>query len=115
MTADESLKAQVMKEVEEALEAMLKISPAGTEITLSEIEQLVGQVLGRVQGELMQALVSRVEEKADEQRVTCAECGHVMSNKGQHKKVIDTEHGKVEVARRYLYCETCERGFFPPG
>lgn len=81
-----------MKEVEEALEAMLKISPAGTEITLSEIEQLVGQVLGRVQGELMQALVSRVEEKADEQQV--------MSNKGQHKKVIDTAHGKVEVARR---------------
>ena len=114
MTQNEILKAQVMREVEEAMEAMLKTSPAGTEITLSEIEQLVSQVVGRVQGKLMQAMVDRAEENEGEQKVVCAECGKVMSNKGRHKKKVETEHGKVEVERTYQYCETCQSGFFPP-
>jgi ribosomal protein S27AE len=114
MTKDKRLKAEVMNELEQALEMMLKKSPSESDITLSEIEQSVGQILGCIQGKLMQELVDWSEEKPSEKRAECPECGSKMSNKGPQNKMIQTEHGGVEVRRTYQYCPTCQNGFFPP-
>jgi uncharacterized protein with PIN domain len=55
-----------------------------------------------------QEATARVEEK-------CKTCGQAMRNKGQKKKVVESQIGELVVERGYYYCGECGAGIFPPG
>lgn len=84
-------------------------------LTLSQIEETVGEL----KFELTSLLVgSMVEVQARRQMgpgPRCERCGGEMYSKGKRRRRVVTSQGEIEVERRYHYCEACERGFFPPG
>jgi len=45
----------------------------------------------------------------------CKTCGQEMRNKGQKKKVVESQIGEIVMERGYYYCGECGAGIFPPG
>ena len=68
------------------------------------------QLMARLYGEL--AVQPEAEGVVDE---VCGECGAKMVPKGKRVRGVSHLEGDVHVNREYQRCETCQRGFFPPG
>jgi YgiT-type zinc finger domain-containing protein len=87
----------------------------GAGLTLSQIEETVGEL----KFELTRLLVeSMVEVQARRQKgpgPRCERCGGEMYSKGKRRRRVVTSQGEIEVVRRYHYCDRCGSGFFPPG
>jgi hypothetical protein len=114
MSGEEELKKHMLKEAEEAIEELLKRRKRPEEITLSEIEELVGEAGEQVKAGITRALVAESEDRQDV-ILKCEKCGGRMDYKGQKSKRVVTETGEVTVKRAYYYCPHCRVGIFPPG
>jgi hypothetical protein len=106
---EEQLQARIKGLVEEAL-ASGKNQP----LSLSEIEDIALAVRAKVGQEVAQALVEQ-QGTVSVPGPTCEQCGREMHYKGLKKRRIVSRSGEVDWERPYYYCETCRRGFFPPG
>jgi hypothetical protein len=114
MSGEEELKRRMLKEAEEAIEELLKKREMPEEITLSEIEELVGEAGEQVKAGITRVLVAESEDRQDV-ILKCEKCGRRMDYKGQKSKRVVTETGEVTVKRAYYYCPHCRVGIFPPG
>ena len=112
---DEELKARMMAETEAVLERLVKARKPAEAITLREIEALVLEARQEIEKRLTQILVDASTGQQVVPGPDCEECGGEMHYKGEREKRVVTQTGEVTLSRAYYYCETCKRGFFPPG
>jgi uncharacterized protein with PIN domain len=108
----EELKAKLLAEAERAIDEMLKDRQFREDMTLSEIEKLVGEAEAKFSQALTQELV---REHPDPKDGFCPECGGKLRYKGKRRKPLVTLRGEVEMERAYYVCQGCRAGYFPPG
>jgi hypothetical protein len=109
------LKAQLMAQVEAAIDQLLASRPPPETAQLADLEQAA-----RVAGQhLEQACTAELAaESAGELPVswpTCPACGRRMKAKGKRRRRLVTVTGEVPLEREYYYCGGCRQGSFPPG
>ena len=109
---EDELEARLLKRAEKAIRNMLEQKGERRGLSISEMEDLVGEL----EIDLRQALMQELVDEAHRQDVgLCEACGGKLRCKGKKSRRIVTLRGEVEVERDYYYCDTCKRGYFPPG
>jgi hypothetical protein len=95
-----ALKAEVMAEIEKAIEKGLDEAEKKGRLTLTVIEDIALQARGRV-GEAMTAALAGEAGGAEGEGVCCPSCGARMAYKGQKKRYVRTRSGEVLLERAY--------------
>jgi uncharacterized protein with PIN domain len=80
-------------------------------MTMSEIEAVIGASEGDFRQRALEEIIATQQENAK----TCPQCGNGLRNKGKRKRWVVTLRGESEIERTYYHCETCQKGYFPPG
>jgi uncharacterized protein with PIN domain len=109
-----SLKDDLMAELEVVVEQLLAEQGKAEELTLSEIEEVVLAAGKEIQARLTGRLVE-INAEGEQKPGICPVCGGKLRHKGYREKDVVTRTGEVRVKRAYYYCETCQKGIFPPG
>ena len=81
---------------------------------LSQIEEIILKLREEMGLEFAASLLNSQETTALVVE-KCKTCGKEMRNKGQKKKVVESQIGELVVERGYYYCGECGAGIFPPG
>ena len=84
-------------------------------LTLSQIEETVGELKFELTGLLVESMVEVQARRQMGPGPKCASCGGEMYSKGKKRRRVVTSQGEIEVERGYHYCDECGRGLFPPG
>jgi uncharacterized protein with PIN domain len=108
---EKDLEERLLEKAKEAIRALLERKNGRQDMTLSEMEELVGVFEHQIRQQVMQEIIN--EYKPDEV-FTCQLCGGKLHNKGKKKRHIVTVRGEVTVERDYYYCQSCQKGYFPP-
>ena len=111
-TESDELEARLLKQAEKAIRNLLEQKGGRRDLSLSEMEDLVGEFEIDLRQTVMQELVDEAQSQAVG---ICADCGGKRRYKGKKSKRVVTLWGEVEVERDYYHCVTCKRGYFPPG
>ena len=107
----DDLKAKLLAQAEVAIDKMLSDERLNDHMTLSDIEAVVGVSEADFRQRALEEIIAMQQESAK----TCPLCGSQLRNKGTRKKRVVTLRGESEIDRTYYHCETCKRGYFPPG
>jgi hypothetical protein len=110
----DDLETQLLAQAQVAIRAMLAKKKPTDEITLTEIERLVGTLGDELLAGVTQTLVNDAQQ-GQKPAVGCPECEEIMTYKGMKARQVVTVRGEVVVERAYYYCHRCRRGFFPSG
>ena len=108
----DELKKRLQERANEAIEKLLAQKGGRQDLSMDEMEDLVGEFELEVRQSLMQEMVADAQET---QSGLCETCGGKLRDKGKKPKRVVTLRGEVKVERDYYQCETCGRGYFPPG
>lgn len=106
----DELKARLLAEAEASIERMLADKRMGQQMTISEIEDVIGDL----EMNFRQRVLGEVMGEQETQTLSCPECGGKLRNKGQRTKQVVTLRGETSVKRNYYQCEACGQGIFPP-
>jgi len=106
----DELKAKLLAEAEAALEKMLSDERMSQRMTITEIEDVIGDL----ENDFRQRILSEVMGEQTDQAMSCPDCGGQLRNKGKHTKRLVTLRGEADVERSYYQCEACGKGVFPP-
>jgi hypothetical protein len=85
------------------------------EASFDEIGHQVTPRRQRLMGELMSQLALQQGSGVVVEGLTCEECGHALTYKGQPGRGVDHLEGEARLKRAYYHCAHCEGGLFPPG
>jgi len=108
----EELEKQLKAKAEEAIRNLLAKLPDKSELTMTDIEKLVGEMGHEVTQSATQAITQR--EQAEPSEVICEACQVRMQKRGKRKKHVVTKRGEIELERQYYVCPQCNAGIFPP-
>jgi YgiT-type zinc finger domain-containing protein len=111
-TEQADLKARLLAQAETVFEQLLEQKAGRRDLSLSEMEDLVGTLEVELRQAVMQTLV---EESQAEGPGLCPACGGKLRHKGKRRKQVVTVRGEVTVERDYYVCTECGAGHFPPG
>ncbi len=111
-TQSDELKKRLQDRAYEAIEKLLEQKAGRRDLSMSEMEDLVGEFELDVRQSLMQEIVADAQET---QSGLCETCGSKLRYKGKKPKRVVTLRGEVSVERDYYQCENCRSGYFPPG
>jgi NADH pyrophosphatase NudC (nudix superfamily) len=106
----EELRASLVAQAEAAIDKMLSDERLNEQMTLSDIEAVVGVSEADFRQRALEAIIAVQQASAR----TCPLCGSQLRNKGKRKKRIVSLRGETDVERTYYQCETCRKGYFPP-
>jgi len=106
----DDLKTKLLAQAEVAIEKMLSDERMSEQMTLSEIEDVIGEL----ETDFRQRVLKDVVGEQRSEHTICPECGSKMRNKGKHSKRIVTLRGETDIERRYWQCQVCSTGVFPP-
>lgn len=106
----DELKAKLLEEAKASIEKMLSDERMSDEMTLTEIED----VIGNLETDFRQRVLNEVMGEQQNKITSCPECGGKLRNKGKHTKRQVTLRGEVDLERVYYQCEVCGTGVFPP-
>lgn len=109
-TNRDELKAKLLAQAEAAIDKMLSDERLSEQMTMSEIEAVVGESEADFRQRSLEEIIATQQANVK----TCPLCGGTLHNKGKRKKWVVTLRGESEIERTYYYCETCEKGYFPP-
>jgi NADH pyrophosphatase NudC (nudix superfamily) len=109
-TDRDKLKAKLLAQAEAAIDKMLSDERLSEQMTLSEIEAVVGES----EADFRQCALEEIIATQQANAKTCPLCGNSLRNKGKRKKRVVTLRGESEIERTYYHCETCQNGYFPP-
>jgi len=110
-TQREALKAKLLARAEAAIDEMLRDERLHEQMTLSQIEQVVGLS----ETDFRQAALEEIIALQQATPTTCPLCGGQVENKGKKRKQVASRRGEADIGRAYYQCQTCHRGYFPPG
>jgi uncharacterized protein with PIN domain len=111
----EEMKVFLSAEADAMIEKIITEREMNGEITLDEIEEMVIEAGREFQTVLTEAMIEAEEGASRQKKTICPECGEKMRHRGYRDKPLVTRTGEVILRRAYYRCETCGRGFFPPG
>jgi hypothetical protein len=111
-TQSDELKKRLQDRAYEAIEKLLEQKAGRRGLSMSEMEDLVGEFELDVRQSLMQAIVADAQET---ESGLCETCGGKRRYKGKKPKRVVTLRGEVSVECDYYQCESCGSGYFPPG
>ena len=111
LTSREELKAKLLARAEAAIDELLHDERLHERMTLSQIEQVVGQS----EADFRQAALEEIIALQQEKLTSCPLCGGRLENKGKRRKQVVSLRGEAEIERTYYQCHACGRGYFPPG
>jgi len=106
---------------EEVMSGMKEWRLQHPKATLREIEAALDARLGQMRARMLQDLAlasvaADIQGAQAHDRPLCPQCGRVLESRGQHRRVLTTQHNQpLELERSYGICPTCGEGFFPPG
>lgn len=106
----DDLKAKLLSEAEAAIEKMLSDNRVSEQMTLTEIEDVIGEL----ETDFRQRVLKEMMGEQDRIVQSCPDCGGKLRNKGRHSKRLVTLRGEVDVERTYYQCTDCGKGVFPP-
>jgi len=106
------LKARLLAEAEAAIDRLLQASKGRRDLSMTEMEDLVGDLETDFRQTVMQELVNDSQAKGNG---LCPACQGKLRNTGKKRKRIITVRGEVEVERDYYVCQACDTSYFPPG
>jgi len=113
MTEDRhELEKKLRAKAEEAIRKLLTTLPDKSELTMSDMEALIGKMGHEMMQDTMQAVAQTEQVEATE--VMCEACGCRMQKRGKRKKQVVTRRGEIELERPYYVCPECGQGIFPP-
>lgn len=75
MKTDEEFKARLMAEMEAEIEKLLGEAGEPGEVTLTEIEQAVGEAGRLIEQRIVERLVEEAAREQGQEKVKCPECG----------------------------------------
>lgn len=107
----EELKQEFIEQAHSVFEQVM----AGEGLSLSQIEEKVGELRFKLTGKLVESKVKLEVKKQQGPGVNCQGCGREMRDKGLKKRTIMTSQGEIELERAYNHCVHCRQGVFPPG
>lgn len=107
----DDLKAKLLAQAEAAIDKMLSDERLNNHMTLSDIEAVVGMSEADFSQRTLEEIIAMQQESVKR----CPLCESQLRNKGKRKKQVVTLRGESEIERTYYQCETCQRGYFPPG
>ena len=110
-TRREALKAKLLARAEATIDNLLEDERLHEKMTLSEIERVVGVS----EADFRQAALEEIIALQQETPTTCPICGGKLENKGKRRKQVVSLRGEAEIERTYYQCQSCKRGYFPPG
>ena len=110
-TTADGLKKRLQKRANEAIEHLLEQKAGRQDLSMSEMEDLVGEFEVEVRQAMMQELVAEGQQTTPG---VCESCGGKLRYKGKKPKQVVTLRGEVKVERDYYQCATCGTGYFPP-
>jgi len=106
----DELKVRLLARAEAAIDELLKDERLHEKMTLSEIEQVVGQSEVDFRQAALEAVIGLQQETA----ITCPLCGGKLEHKGKRRKQVVSLRGETEIERTYYQCQQCGHGYFPP-
>ena len=110
MKKDE-LKAKLLAEAEASIEKMLSDERMSKKMTITEIEDVIGDL----ERDFRQRVLSEVVGEQEAKLRKCPDCGGKLRNKGKHTKRMVSLRGETDIERSYYQCEACGEQIFPPG
>jgi len=111
-TQSDELKKRLQDRANEAIEKLLAQKGGRRDLSMDEMEDLVGEFELEVRQSLMQEIIADTQET---HTGLCETCGGKLRYKGKKPKRVVTLRGEVTVERDYYRCEGCGSGYFPPG
>lgn len=108
----DNLKNRLRQHAEASVDRLLEQKAGRRDLSMTEMEDLVGQLEMELRQALMQELVN---EAQIEDVGLCPECSGKLRYKGKKRKQVVTVRGEVKVERDYYHCAECGSGYFPPG
>jgi hypothetical protein len=113
-TKKDQLKAQLLKQYDTQLDKLLEQMDPHAELDLGEIEEAALAVRQKTGEDITQALAETQSQNSPPD-LPCPTCSVPMRYKGKKPKQISSRSGEISIERAYYYCESCQRGVFPPG
>lgn len=110
----EQLKQELTNKSAEVIEKLLDWNEENKAPDLAQIETIILRLREEMGLEFATSLLMSQETIAPAVE-KCKTCGQEMRNKGQKKKVVESQIGEIVMERGYYYCGECGAGIFPPG
>ena len=110
----EKLKREFIEQAQSIFERVMAENESGETLTLSQIEEKVGELRFELTRKLVESKLKLEVKKQEGPAAKCEGCGREMRDKGLKKRTIITSQGEIEIERRYNYCAHCGQGLFPP-
>jgi len=110
-TSANELKNRLQERAYEAIEKLLEQKAGRRDLSMSEMEDLVGEFEIEIRQSLLQEMVVDAQQARPG---LCETCAGKLRYKGKKPKQVVTLRGEVRVERDYYQCETCGTGYFPP-
>lgn len=108
----DALKTRLVAQAQAAIDKLLEEKQDRRDLSMSEMERLVGDLEVELRQALMQTLVAESQAQGPG---LCPACGGKLRMKGKRAKQVVTVRGEVVVERDYYVCSACGTGYFPPG
>lgn len=109
----EELEQQLRAKAEEAIRTLLATLPDKADLTMDDMEGLIGKMGQDMMCETMKAVSQH--EQVEPSQVICQACQMPMQKRGKRKKRVVTKRGEIDLERQYYVCPQCDHGAFPPG
>jgi hypothetical protein len=108
----EELENRLIEQAKQAIKNMLDEKNGRRDLSMTEMEDLVGDLETDFRQAVLQELVDESQEQA---KGLCPSCQGKLRNKGKRRKRLITVRGEIEVERDYYVCLNCGAGFSPSG
>jgi hypothetical protein len=105
-------KAEFLRAAEAMYEELRAWRAKHLDASFDEMAEQVTPRRRALMGRLLRQLAAEADERVEVPR--CAQCGEAMRYRGTPERHVGHREGDVELARTYYYCDSCERGLFPP-
>lgn len=104
---------EVVAQMSDVLESVLEWSKDHPGVTLQQLEEQVGKVIGQLRCQLLEAVVAQ-QGSGQRPEGRCS-CGGEWVFQGYREREVMTTQGNIRIRRAYFTCDRCGAGFFPSG
>ena len=108
----QELENGLIEQAKQAIRTMLAAKDGRRDLSMIEMEDLVGDLETDFRQSVMQTLVAESQAK---EKGFCPHCQGKLCPKGKKRKRVITIRGEVEAEREYYVCVECGTGYFPSG
>ena len=111
-TSETELEVRLLTQAQTVIHKLLAQKAGRHDLSMSEMEGLVGDLEKDIGQAMMQELV---EDSQVMSSGLCPKCQGKLRYKGKKPKQMITLRGEIEVERDYYLCQACGSGYFPLG